>query len=145
MMTYPEQFAKCRTIEDVNDLSKKMQRDRSVAAKERRKRIYAIMHAPFHDEAKRWHRGQKVYFGKSDNLSRISFFTEIRRQKTYDIKAGQWCRVWQYHSRKKIAWLCQPGKPCEYDNIINHGFTLADLYNGEVSRTEIDLRKINTE
>lgn len=140
MMSYPEQFAKCRTIEDVNDLSKKMQRDRSVAAEERRKRIYTIMHAPFHDEANRWRKGDKVYFGKSDSLSRMSFADLIGMHKVYNIKAGQWCRVWHYQPRKRIAWLCQPGKPCEYDNIINHGFTLADLYNGEVSRTEIDLR-----
>ena len=140
MMTYEKQFAKCVTIEAVNDLSKEMQRDRSDAAKQRRKEIHEIMYAPFHDEAKRWRQGDKVYFGKPDIASNMSFENQIRIWNIYDIKAGQWCRVWKYQSRKKMAWLCQPGKPCKWENLIRQAFRLRTLHDADVSRTEILLR-----
>ncbi len=141
MKGYQEKFAECETIKSVNELSKHMQQERSDAAKQRRHEINAVLQAPYHDEAKRWNQGDKVYFGKGDNLSGISFHDRIRMHKYYDIKAGGWCRVWEYQSRKKIAWLCQPGKHCNWENIINHGFTLRDLCDAEVSRTEISLRQ----
>jgi hypothetical protein len=141
MRDYAEQFAECSTIEAVNKLSKEMQRERSDAAKQRRKEINAELQAPYHDEAKRWKHGDKVYFGKSDNRSGMSFNDRIQMHRYYDIKAGQWCRVWEYQSRKKIAWLCQPGKPLKYENIIDHGFTLRDLQDADVSRVEPEIRK----
>ena len=141
MRDYKEQFAECVTIDSVNILSKAMQLDRSDAAKQRRKEINAVLDAPYHAEAKRWKHGDKVYFGKADNLSHINFAGRIGVKTAYDIKAGQWCRVWEYQSRKKIAWLCQPGKKLEWDNIIDHGFTLRDLRKAEISRVEIDIRK----
>ncbi len=140
MRNYAEQFAECATIDAVNTLSKEMQGERSDAAKQRRKEIGAVLDAPYHDEAKRWKHGDKVYFGKSDNRSYMSFGDRILVTKDYDIKAGQWCRVWEYQARKKVAWLCQPGKALKYDNIINHGFSVRDLRKAEVSRVEIDLR-----
>ena len=141
MRDYKEQFAECVTIDSVNILSKAMQLDRSDAAKARRKEISDVLDAPYHDEAKRWKHGDKVYFGKSDNRSYMSFEPRILISKDYDIKAGQWCRVWEYKSRKKIAWLCHPGKALKWDNIIEHGFTLRDLRKAEVSRVELDIRK----
>lgn len=143
MKDYKEQFAGCVTIEAVNTLSKEMQSQRSDAAKKRRREIHAVIEAPYHDEAKRWNQGDKVYFGKSDNLSNMSFHDRIAMHKVYDIQAGQWCRVWEYQSRKKITWLCQPGKPCKWENIIDHGFTIRDLRTAEISRTEISLRQVS--
>lgn len=140
MRDYKEQFAECATIEAVNTLSKEMQRERSDAAKTRRHELNAELQAPYHDEAKRWRHGDKVYFGKADNLSQMFFEGGFRMDTTYNIKAEQWCRVWEYQSRKKIAWLCQPGKALKFENVIDHGFTLRDLQKADVSRVEPDIR-----
>jgi len=98
---YAEQFAECVTIEAVNTLSKEMQRERSDAAKQRRHEINAELQAPYHDEAKRWMQGDKVFFGKADNLSYMTFEGRIGMNTVYNITEGQWCRVWEYQSRKK--------------------------------------------
>jgi len=94
---------------------------------------------PFHEDARSWRQGQKVFFGKSDNRSYMSFST-MRMSMVYNIKAGQWCRVWEYQPRNKLLWLCYPGKKCEWKNVIDHGFTLGDIQAAEISRTEIAIR-----
>jgi len=140
-MNYEKQFAACTTLAEVKDLQWKIKSEIALASAGRQAEINAVLDAPYHDEAKRWKHGDKVFFGKSDNRSYMSFEDRISITKDYDIKAGQWCRVWEYQSRKKVAWLCHPGKKLEWDNIIEHGFTLRDLRNAEISRVEIDIRK----
>lgn len=140
MEDHERQFAKCETAKEVTNLSFKLKTKIAGLAKVRRIELRKVIEAPYHDEARRWKHGDKVFFGKSDNCSFMSFGDRISMTQTYDIKEGQWCRVWEYQSRKKIAWLCHPGKPCEWDNIIDHGFTLRDLTDAKVSRTEIKSR-----
>ena len=94
---------------------------------------------PFHADCVSWRQGQKVFFGKSDNLSYMSFDT-FKMDTLYNIKAGQWCRVWEYQPRAKRLWLCYPGKKCEWNNIIDHGFSLSEIQRCEISRTEIAIR-----
>ena len=147
-LSLEENFTKCESRQECLDLLKEFNAPlleivstNKRACKKRSGEIHQASLLPYHDEAKRWKHGDKVYFGKSDNRSGVSFNDRIRMHKYYDIKAGQWCRVWEYQSRKKIAWLCQPGKPLKFENVIDHGFTLTDLKHAEISRVEMDIRK----
>ena len=119
---------------------RKIQRANRKDFEARCREIRAVELEPTHDECKRWKHGQKVYFGKGDNLTRMYFEPRAEFVKEYDIKPGDWCYVWQYQKRKKYAWLCQPGKACEWDNIINHSFSLDELERKQVSRTEPAIR-----
>ncbi len=145
MTNFESQFADCNTIVEVKNLQWQFKSDIALAASGRRKELNAVLDAPYHDEAKRWKHGDKVFFGKADNLSYMSFGDRIGMDTSYDIKAGQWCRVWEYQSRKKVAWLCHPGKAFKFENVIDHAFSLRNLRNAEVSRVEIDLRKTTQE
>lgn len=146
-------FDACTTLKELHRVDKEWRefdllwikwRDRRKAYraehKRRERELWKELFAPYHDEAKRWKQGQKVYFGKGDNRSGMTFDT-FQIIKYYDIKAGEWCRVWEYQPRNKIAWLCQPGKPCKFENVIDHAFTLRDLYHAKVSRVEPKLRR----
>ena len=103
------------------------------------KEIRRVELIPYHEEAKRWKQGQKVYFGTGDNMSFMSFET-MRITKDYDIKRGDWCFVWHYMPRAKILWLCYPGKKCEFKNVIRSSFSLGAIERCKISRTEIALR-----
>jgi len=140
-------FDECTTYDQVMALKKKLQAPHrrqiteiADVAKCRREVLREEELRPFHEEARRWRQGQKVYFGKPTNRSWLSFET-MRMSKLYDITAGQWCKVWQYQPRKKLLWLCAPGKPCEYWNVIDAPFSLGDVQRDQISRVEPSIRK----
>lgn len=139
-------FDACTTKAEVKDLLKELNaepyriiRDNKKACTERCKIIRKAELAPYHDVAKRWKQGQKVYFGTGDNLSYLSFET-MRMTKEYDIKPGQWCYVWHYQPKVKLLWLCHPGKKCEFKNVINRAFSLDRIERCKISRTEPAIR-----
>ena len=145
-LSLEENFTKCESRQECLDLLKEFNASllevvstNKKACKKRSGEIHQASLLPYHDEAKRWQHGDKVYFGKSDNRSGMTF-DDLIIHTYYNVKAGQWCKVWKYQSRKKIAWLCQPGKPCKFENVIDVAFTLTNLKDAEVSRTEIELR-----
>ena len=145
-MTENNTFAHCATKDEALALRKELNveprriiSDNAKAYKVRCAEIRKVELAPYHDKAKRWKHGQKVYLGIGDNLSYMSFET-MRITKSYLIKTSEWCYVWQYQSRKKILWLCQPGKKCEYKNLIDRPFTLDSIERHKTSRTEPSIR-----
>lgn len=106
---------------------------------ERQREIEAAELAPFEDEAKRLQHGQKVYFERRCEIDHFGF--DFKFRKGARVNAGQWCRVWKYQPKAKRLWLCEPGKPAKYENVINHNFSLRDMREYGISRTEIALRK----
>ena len=139
-------FATCTTkdeakhlLKELNDNPYRIIAENKKAFKERCSEIRVVELAPYHEDAKRWKQGQKVYFGTGDNRSWMSFET-MRITKDYDIKPGDWCFVWHYKPRKKILWLCHPGKKCEFKNVIRSCFSLDSIERCKISRTEIALR-----
>jgi len=139
-------FESCITKDEAKELLTKFNAEPNRIISENRKAFKArcleirkVELAPYHDEAKRWRKSQKVYFSTGDNLAYMSFET-MQMTKTYDIKPGQWCYVWQYQPRAKVLWLCHPGKKCEWNNIIDHAFTLSSIERCKISRTEPELR-----
>lgn len=143
-------FAECSTFGELERLRKELKSEddvlqRAIARRKvfnelqrkHERRISAELNAPYKDEMKRWRKGDKVYFGKSDNRSGL-FDDRIR--KLYNIEAGKWCRVYSVHPRKGYVWLCRPGAVANRKNIIDHAFTVTDLRHADVSRTEPELR-----
>lgn len=103
------------------------------------RRIRDELCRPFHEEAKRWQHGDKVFFGARFQSSWFSLDT-LRISDRCKIERGEWCRVYVYQPRKKLAWLCWPGDSCCRANVIEQPFTLSDLQRYGISRTELDLR-----
>jgi hypothetical protein len=105
--------------------------------REHERRITSERNAPHWEEIKRWNHDDKIYFGRT--VGRSVLFRDSIRQ-VYDINAGDWCRVWLVQPRKKIVWLCQPGKPAKRNNVIEYPFSITTLRRCEASRTELELR-----
>jgi len=126
-------------LKDLNAEPREIIGQNKKAYSERCREIRKAELVPFHEDARSWRQGQKVFFGKPDNRLYMSFDT-MKTHTIYNIKAGQWCRVWEYQPRNKLLWLCRPGKKCEWKNVIDHGFTLGDIQAAEISRTEIAIR-----
>lgn len=141
-------FANCQSRAETDDLSKELSKEFNEtlrvirkARNERQKELRRQELNVFHQEARRWKSGQKVYFGTA--LSSFSLdwnFVTIKGSEK-NIKKGDWCRVWEYQPKAKRLWLCKPGTKCEYKNIINSSFSLADIQHHKISRTELAIRK----
>ena len=139
-------FDNCTTKPDATALLNKLNTEpkrtirlNSEAYRERCKKIRKDELAPFHEIAKQFQYGDKVYFGKADE--RMWFDLEnCRISKDYRIDKGQWCYVWGYQPKAKRLWLCHPGKKCERKNIISTSFGLGDIQKLEILRTELEIR-----
>lgn len=95
---------------------------------------------PFHEMACRWKPGQKVYFAHGlDSCSLNWSFRPIKGSER-KIKAGDWCRVYQYQTRAKRLWLCKPGKPYNQANLMNACFSVREIMELGISRTELAIR-----
>lgn len=152
-MSNQADFASCETRDEARELLDALMREplRIKSAQVKLMREYRRAHdrrcreirqrelEPLHDECRRWRHGQKVYFAKADNLSWMSF-DSLKVTQVYDVKAGDWCRVWKYQPRKRIAWFCQPRKKLAWENVIDRPFTLDKLDRLGVSRTEPSIR-----
>ena len=108
----------------------------------RRKQLWEAELAPFHSEAKRMRHGQKVYFGKRCNTMAISLHSlKSVKSREKDFEAGDWAYVWQYQPRKKLLWLCRAKEKCVYGAVVRSPFSLRDLKDYKISRTELKCRK----
>ena len=147
--TLVTRFMGCKTKEDRDAEMKSIAGDAQAivrganrARTEARKRTRRAELDKFHQIARRWKQGQKVYFGV--DLQSIALDWNFRSVKGSEknIKKGEWCRVWQYQSKAKQLWLCRPGTKCEYKNVIRDSFSLADIQHHRISRTELAIRKV---
>lgn len=147
-------FESCQTQEERRALSKEvMDADELLAAARDRRKFYnrlnreterAIINAIndlTHDEVKRWKHGQKVYFGTS--LDSISMGWDLKFIKATEkkIAKGDWCYIWEYQPKARRLWLCKPGKPCKYENVFPESFSLRDVRDHQISRTELAIRQ----
>lgn len=154
----PEQiesiFAGCETESDLRAANSNMQKhDPIFEAYFHRKKIYnrlknarskeirAAELAPWEDQAKRLKHGDKVFFGVRFSSEALDTNFRFVPEWSRKIEAGEWCYVWHYQPRAKRLWLCRPGKKCEEANVFPQHFTVSDMMNFEISRTEIALRK----
>lgn len=127
-----------------DDLLRQARERRTAYQKLKNERCKAIRRdelAPFEDQAKRFRKGQKVFFAKSLKSCALDWNFNFIKGADKEIEAGDWCRVWEYQPKAKRLWLCRPGTKCEYDNVIRDSFSLSDMLNHGISRTELALRK----
>lgn len=127
-----------------DDLLKQAQERRVAYQKiknERCKQIRADALAPFEDEARRFKQGQKVYFAKRCHSDTMGWDFKFIKGGSKRIDSGQWCRVWQYQPKSRSLWLCKPGMKCEHQNLIRVSFSLGEMLEHGISRTELKLRK----
>jgi hypothetical protein len=104
----------------------------------RAKEIRVAELEPFHQDAKRWKHGDKVFFGKS--LKRDFMDWNFNFQRGERIEKGQWCKVYCYQPRKKLAWIGKPmSKTVKRGELIC--LSLRDIIDYQVSRTELEIRK----
>lgn len=144
----------CTTRHEAADLLKSQYADDELLrqASERRKAYQRLKNercktirreqlAPFDDEARRFKRGQKVFFKKSIKSFALGWNLQSIKGSEKRIEAGDWCRVWQYQPQAKRLWLCRPGKQATHANVIRDCFSLTDMMDLGISRTELALRK----
>lgn len=147
------QVADCGTNKEISDAIKQAFADDPVIAdaNQRRKALNQIKrdaerqltnlrNEPWHDEAKRWKRGDKVYFARGIDSFMFGWDFKPVRGSEKKIKSGDWCYVWSYHPRSKYAWLCKPKSKCTYANIINSTFGIREIRELGISRVEPKMR-----
>ena len=148
------QFAACQTQGELRQLDTALRNvDQVLTTARERNKLYNRLKnernreirqaelAPFEDKAKRWKKGQKVYFAKSHNSGSLDWNFNFIKGSGVNIKAGDWCYVWLYQPKAKSLWLCHPKKKCEYANVIRSDFSLNDIMRLGISRTEPAIRK----
>lgn len=140
-------FEQCQTIKECNAVLKELCQPfyevTTRLKKERSARAKAIRTAelePFHELASRFRRGQKVFFATALNSVALGWDLRSIKGSEKKIEAGQWCRVWEYQPRAKRLWLCRPGKAATYANVITDPFSLRDMKDHGISRTELAVR-----
>ena len=140
-------FANCQTKEEAETLLKELcQPFNAVTSQFKKARTRRVVElrkaelAPFHELASRFRPGQKVYFATGIKSCALDWSFNHIPGSDKDIKAGDWCRVYQYQPKVRRLWLCRPGLPCTRANVIRDSFSLRAMMDLGISRTELSVR-----
>jgi len=135
-----EILARCETIDDVSNVSYRLRNEISAVARERKKEINTARDASYADEAKRWKKGDVVYFGKPETFMRLTDMktSECEKAIVYKYTRGKKANVWlvvpKDHGTIRGTRYGYPGKSLR-------NYSIRALRRLEISRVEISIRK----
>ncbi len=137
-------FDECKTVQDVNILSRATKENINSAAKERRHEINTALDKIQRDDCKSWKKGQVVYFGQPETF--IWFdkgmpTSTCKKAKVHSYVGGKDARVWLVvpkghgtHDGKQYGF---PGKDLRC-------YSMHAVRKNEIGRTELSIRKGNS-
>lgn len=138
------QFEECKTVHDVNVVSRATKERIDVAAKKRRHEINAALDKVQRDDCKSWKRGQVVFFGVPETF--IWFdkgmpTSTCKKAIFHSYVSGKDARVWLVVSKDHGT---HDGKDYGFPGKGLRCYSMHKVRAQEIGRTELSLRKGNS-